>query len=364
MLPVLSIATLVLSAILLAFNAGKFPSSVYLGIFFLLIDLSVYGQYFIGFLTAKEWLGLMLLFPCFMALLAVSVLYLYQRSILTDHSPLIKKDLWLIIPLFIFFITGALFIFYSKSAVFLGVPALLLTYVLWSSHQLISHVKHENKTLVFPRQKLMIPWLFTLSGFLFLAAVNMLLWVLQIFYIDGSGLILVFRFLQYTLLVGFVALLLSTIFFPAVMFGLPRFSGTRKTSGKSGILAQDGTHTRPDAVIGYTLFVKQKTDSCMEKFRPYLKSQCNLAYFSKITGIPSHHLACYFKYIKKQSFTDFRNGWRIEHAKKLISKGKASGFSPNEIGFLSGFSSRFSFIRAFKKAERISIHTFLQQNVK
>jgi AraC-like DNA-binding protein len=92
----------------------------------------------------------------------------------------------------------------------------------------------------------------------------------------------------------------------------------------------------------------------MKELQPYLQSDCNLAYFSKLTKIPVHHLAYYFREEKRQSFNDFRNEWRIKHAKNLIKEGKNAELTLEAIGLLSGFSSRNTFFTAFKKAEGIS----------
>lgn len=102
--------------------------------------------------------------------------------------------------------------------------------------------------------------------------------------------------------------------------------------------------------------------SFMEKKRPWLQAQCNLVHFSKITCIPTHHLACYYKYIKQQNFNNICNRWRINYAKSRLSQNKASGLSLQEIGFISGFSSQRRFFRTFRKAERVSIRAFPSQN--
>ncbi|MEI6436852.1 MAG: helix-turn-helix domain-containing protein, partial [Bacteroidota bacterium] len=86
-----------------------------------------------------------------------------------------------------------------------------------------------------------------------------------------------------------------------------------------------------------------------------------LAYLSKLIKIPAHHLAYYYREVKKQSFNDFRNVWRINHAKNLIKEGKANELTLEAIGQLSGFSSRNAFFTAFKKAEGTSPRAFANQ---
>ena len=95
----------------------------------------------------------------------------------------------------------------------------------------------------------------------------------------------------------------------------------------------------------------------------YLQSDCNLAYFAKFIKIPAHHLAYYFREVRKQSFNDYRNEWRVNHAKKLISEGGAKQHTLEAIGSSSGFSSRNTFFTAFKKVEGMPPSAFASQFV-
>ena len=350
--------------ILLYFNARKIPSTVYLGLFFVLISLCSFCPLSIFYPETTPWDEVIFLGFGFAVSLVGPILQLYVRSVLTDNLCLSIKDLWHLMPFMFFFISIPFFDFISGTAIFLIWPVLILGYTLWSSIQLISYVKREKETLIFSGQKIMIPWLATLLSLSFLVAIIVLLGVLPFSLINNVGLLSTFNTLQNILLAWILTLLALIFVFPGLLYGLPRLSGISENSGVSYFLTYDGINAKPDLVSEYLLFIQQKTDSFMKDKRPWLQSQCNLAYFSKVTRIPAHHLACYFKYIKKQSFTNFRNEWRIEHAKKLISQGKASNLSPREIGFLSGFSSQHHFFRAFKKVEGISNQTFLSLNLK
>ncbi len=82
----------------------------------------------------------------------------------------------------------------------------------------------------------------------------------------------------------------------------------------------------------------------MKDYKPYLQSDCNLAYIAKLTKIPAHHISYFFREVRHQSFNDYRNTWRVEHAKNLILEGKTDDLSMEGIGSLSGFSSRNTFL--------------------
>ena len=111
----------------------------------------------------------------------------------------------------------------------------------------------------------------------------------------------------------------------------------------------------------YLHSIGRKADFCMKEFHPYLKPNFNLFKLSVLIDIPVHHLAYYFREEKKQTFNDFRNEWRINHAKRLIREGKASELTMEAIGLLSGFTSRNTFLKAFKKAEGIAPAVFAAQ---
>ena len=99
----------------------------------------------------------------------------------------------------------------------------------------------------------------------------------------------------------------------------------------------------------------------MLELQPFLQPDLNMAQFAVTIQIPVHHLAYYFREVKKQSFSDYRNKWRIDNAKKLISEGKASGLTLEAIGLQSGFATRNTFLTAFKRSEGISPNTFVAQ---
>ena len=112
---------------------------------------------------------------------------------------------------------------------------------------------------------------------------------------------------------------------------------------------------------GYLRSIGREADACMEKFQPYTNPSFNLAEFAVVLRIPVHHLSYYFREVKKQSFTDYRNEWRINHAKALIKEGKANEMTLEAIGLLSGFNNRNTFFNAFKKIEGISPSAFVNQ---
>jgi YesN/AraC family two-component response regulator len=182
------------------------------------------------------------------------------------------------------------------------------------------------------------------------------------FTLTGSHLFVSLIVLKALSLISLIVLLISPFFFPGILYGLPQipqkiFSKTNKHRGQE-VYREDTPKITPTLESEYLLSIQKIADTCMEELQPYLQSDCNLASLAKLTKIPAHHYSVFFRQLKKQSFNDYRNEWRIKHAKQLILEGRSSDLSLEGIGLLSGFSSRNTFYNAFKKVEGISPGAF------
>lgn len=393
MLLFLSITGIVLSIILLYFNVKKYTSSVYLGSFFLLISLYGFVQHSLFYSDSLFLVSLTYINFAFLTYLIGPALYWYVRSLLMDNARLKKADIWHLLPAAIFLLTSAPYIFSSWSfkimngaeilkdigfigyykptvlyrlfpnaAIYLSRPAVVLFYVFWSAGMLVKYIFSNKESSVFTGQRYMLKWLAALLGFLFILAISQFILVGESFIFENSRLFFTFNLLQIISAIGLAGLLISPFFFPAILYGLPRYpENTREESslGESIFLANNSFRRKmPAFESNYIEIIGQKIINCMSTQQPHLSPNCNLIAISKCTGLPVHHLAYYFREIKKQTFNDFRNEWRINHAKKLILEGKARDLTLEAIGILSGFSTRNTFFTAFKKIEGVSPSTF------
>jgi AraC-like DNA-binding protein len=320
--------------------------------------------------------------------------YWYVRSVLTDDPHLKKRDLWHFLPMIIFFLAALPNLFSPLSThvaaatamvnnagamqhykptllsgilsfpvLFLSRPVLVLVYTLWATKQYFHYLLRKRGSSVFSQQYFMTKWLPVLLGSLFVLVISHMLMVID-FTVKGSHVFFTLHTLQILSGLGLTALLISPFFFPAILYGLPRVPESLPTQkSHDNLLGQPVLvkKQKPDFEAEYIQLISQKVDSCMKEYQPYLQPECNLAYISKLIKIPAHHLAYYFKDVKQQTFNDFRNEWRINHAKNLIREGKAGELTLEAIGLLSGFSSRNTFFTAFKKTEGISPGAFVAQ---
>jgi AraC-like DNA-binding protein len=396
MLLTISLAGIFLSAILLYFNGRKYPSAIYLGVFFLLISLYGIIQHILLDSGSVFLVSIIFLNFGFLPYLIGPMIYWYVRSVLTDNPFLRKKDLWHLLPSAIVFINTLPHMFSSysyKSRIaaslignpnphgllsstllhgiipdelfYLGRPLMVLAYTIWSAMIFIKYLKENRNSEVMAGQRYIIRYLAYLLGFLFILAVSYFHFMMEVFTAKDMRLFDATGFLQVLSGIGLAGMLITPFFFPGILYGMPHLPETiliyEQTKGSKKVMPNEGKTQSPGFGKEYLDYIGQKTDSSMTEFKPYLQRDCNLASMSQLTNIPAHHLAYYFREERKRPFNDFRNGYRISHAKSLMIEGKSKELTLEAIGYLSGFSSRKTFFNVFKKAEGISPREFIQQ---
>ncbi len=384
----LSITGIFLSAILLYYNARENRSSVFLGLFFSLISIYAFNQYVVLYSKSEFLVSVFFLNIGFLSYLIGPMLYWYIRSVLSDNSHLKKTDLWHLLPMLVFLVAtlphlfspwahkveiatriiqdSSFFVNYNHTVlykvpailVFLSRPLLILAYASWSTRMIIRYLKQKRGISVLSQQQFMTKWLTVLLVFLFIHIFSQILQIYQSYSVRNIISFYTLNLLQILSGAGLTGLLISPFFFPTILYGLPRMPVSKgilkPLEQQTVVLPGEDQKILSSFEADYLDLITQKAESCMEQLRPYLQTDCNLAYFAKLINIPVHHLAYYFREVKNQSFSDFRNEWRVNHAKKLIAEGKANELTLEAIGLLSGFSTRNTFFTAFKKIEGVS----------
>ena len=396
MLLFLSLLGFFLSLILLFFNSKKYSSSIYLGVFFLLVSHYGFCQYVLlysksVFLIELLLLGFAIVFPPLY--LIGPVLYWYVRSVLTDNYRLKRKDIWHLAPMIIYLLAALPFTFvplsekisaakevvndvgyiqyfkatflsdiFSVPAIYLSRPVLILAYTIWAIVLWIRYTANKKLSSVFSSQHFMKVWISVLLETLLILLISHILLIIRVFELNFSELALALGVLRILSVAGLIGLLISPFFFPSIIYGLPQvpeLTGTshkiaKKTNGNSGDLTKTNTHLEAD----YLNSIGQKAESYMIENQPYLQPHFNINKLAVEINVPMHHLGYYLRQIKKQSFTEYRNTWRIEHAKKLMMEGKQNDLTLEAIASLSGFSNRNSFRATFQKIEGIPPSAF------
>jgi AraC-like DNA-binding protein len=391
----LSITGILLSVLLIYFKSRKHIATIYLGGFFFLVSFYTLNHYIL--LSSKSLLLITIFFTHFNFLfyLIGPLLYWYIRSVLTDDPHLKKKDLFHLLPMVVYLLASLPYLFrpnafkvqiateivrdfnfiwnhsqtvlsdlFSIPAIFLSRYVLILGYTIWSIGLLIRYHKQRGKLRVFSGQNFMIKWLSILLGFLTILVISRTFIMIGTFYIDYQ----IFHslsILQVLSMVGLIGMLISLLVYPEILYGLPRVPESiiacQTEVEDTDLVAPRTTNSKITLEREYLRYIAQKSDSCMEEHQPFISPGFNLTRFSVLTNIPIHHLAYYFKKTRKQSFGDYRNQWRINHAKKLITEGKANSQTIEAIGLQSGFVTRNTFLNAFKRLEGITPKDFASQ---
>ena len=390
----LSLLGIFLSVTLLSFTTRYYKSAIYLGFFFFTISVHNFLTYVTLYSKSVLLVSIFFLNFTFIVYLIGPMLFWYVRSILTDNPRLGKWDLLHFLPMLAFLVAtipymltpysakvevaakivedsmnlgkyNGTYIIFPVIVTYLSRPVLILGYTLWSAGLFVRYLLQKGKSSVLSRQHFMTKWLSVLLVLLFIWIFSHFMIFMEFFTWYDIKIFYTLNVLQILSGTGLIGLLISPFFFPGILYGLPRVPQgilTSEPDGAENDSSPEKTNKHPLSFESdYLHSIGRKADFCMKELHPYLQPNFNLFKLSVLIDIPVHHLAYYFREEKKQSFNDFRNEWRINNAKKLIREGKASELTMEAIGLLSGFSSRNTFLAAFKKAEGIAPAVFAAQ---
>ncbi len=375
--------------ILLFYDAVKNRSTIFLGLFFMVVSLYAINDYVLLYSKSVFFISLVVTNITFLYYLIGPLLYWYIRSILKGNSAFGNIDLLHLLPMLVYLVAALPYMFssyaykveiaeqivkdagflgtfeftilskiFSNTVVYLSRPFLALFYTCWSIVLMIRQISSSPTRFFSSRRSFMMKWLCSLLGFQLLLVVSHLLSIFHTF-INNSDVFYTTNLLQILSSLGLIGLIVSLFLFPDILYGLSRYSEAvvspiPETQDKLEVIIRDQNFES-----NYIFLIEQKSNSCMKDFQPYLQPELNLNRFSDILQLPAHHVAYYFREVKKQTFNDYINECRIEYAKNLIIEGKKRDLTLEAVGILSGFTSRSTFFRAFKKAEGISPGSFV-----
>jgi AraC-like DNA-binding protein len=330
-------------------------------------------------IASEEFLGIFLpiLMPIFM--LSGSILYLYVKNNLADQPHKLSwwKDgihfipsLISLVNLFPYmvlpmsekvvlireliqnpnFIYNIPFLFFPNAYIFLIRPVLGIIYISICYYQ----IRQTKKRLSELNQELPgvnFKWL------------NLILTITLLNFISLVFMIYDFIFFRTTLdnnimtlvaitfpMLCVVALNISILFFPSVMYGFINFKNNLKP-----VLFEDSTTELilnedlidEDARKTFKL-VAEKLEIYFQS-KPYLQPGFNLSTITGQTDLPYHKITSYFSVYLGINFNDWKNNARVDYAVDLINSGRAKNLTLESIASSCGFLSRSNFVNAFKK---------------
>ena len=103
--------------------------------------------------------------------------------------------------------------------------------------------------------------------------------------------------------------------------------------------------------------------SAMDEKNAFLDPLLSISKLAEITDIPQYKITLLLNQALNLSFYDFVNKYRVNRAKKLLQSEKAQQYSILGIADESGFNSKASFNRVFKKITGMTPSQYMKKLV-
>lgn len=382
MLLYFSLLGFLISGILLFYNKKKNPASAYLAFFFLLVSLYRLNEYVILYSKSVFWNAIISSNFVFLAYLIGPFLFFYVRSVVCGKTKLTSIDLVHFLPAALFFlalipyittpfsykmeiaqkiVSDSSFLYgfkptifsdiFSVRAVYYSRPVSIFAYSVYSIFILSKCVITRNKANLIIDQ-VVLRWLVFL---LFVTVSSFLIHWWTIIYMFGNESTILFiegELILKLAWLSFMILIISPLLFPKILYGI----GATENSWlileeKSNSINQEGIMAKQASIVDkeYYMQIGILIDEYLTEKKSFINSGYNLTQLAEEIGLPVHHLSYYFREIRQQNFTDYKNELRVKYACELILRDQFKDMTLEAIGEEAGFSSRVTFMRAFKK---------------
>ena len=106
---------------------------------------------------------------------------------------------------------------------------------------------------------------------------------------------------------------------------------------------------------------RKKLQAYIESEKPYLNPSITLAELASKIGLHPNELSQIINKEEGMNFNDYINSHRVEAVKASIQSGRADQFTLLTIAYESGFNSKATFNRTFKKFTNQSPSQFLKE---
>jgi AraC-like DNA-binding protein len=155
--------------------------------------------------------------------------------------------------------------------------------------------------------------------------------------------------------ISFFVITTYLLLFPQILNGLPFVKYTEK---KSELLSDELVKV-PYIHKNYTKEIAQ-LDAYFSNSKAYLQPNLSISEVAVATQIPNRELSFLINSYYKQRFSDYLNDMRLTHFLAQVDAAALDQFTIEAIALASGFSSKSSFYRAFKKKYGSSPSAYLQ----
>jgi AraC-like DNA-binding protein len=155
--------------------------------------------------------------------------------------------------------------------------------------------------------------------------------------------------------ISFFVITTYLLLFPQILNGLPFVKYTEK---KSELLSDELVKV-PFIHKNYAKEIAQ-LEAYFASSKAYLQPNLSISEVAVATQIPNRELSFLINSYYKQRFSDYLNDMRLSHFLAQVDAAALDQFTIEAIALASGFSSKSSFYRAFKKKYGSSPSTYLQ----
>lgn len=386
MLLYISLLLIFFSLILVFHNWNINKNAIYLAITFILIALYGLTHYFTVYGGSVFWMALFYNNISPLMLLPGPFLYFYMRGTLNDKQGLHWKDSLHFIPAIIHFI-GVIPYYITSFSYKLSICKLLL--------EDIENIKKFRWNVFFTSEFNFSFRIFLLFGYL--AYCMVLLWkftnnrkklenipvkqysitirwlkflLLLILLLNINYVGMTFYFFKYyrfgtlhnviniSTIVSFGLLVSSLLFFPEVLYGLPRTKKikNKKKSTSTAELSVANNNDEQDPFLD----LYEKIKVYLDRDKPYLNSNFSIAQISIDMGVPQNHVSYCINTLFNTKFSKLRTQLRVEQTKVLLYESKNSKITIDGIAQMVGFTSRSSFYNAFKEETGVTPSDYLK----
>ncbi|MCB0649481.1 MAG: AraC family transcriptional regulator [Saprospiraceae bacterium] len=349
-----------LLAILLFTKKGRVQADYVLAVWLVVvtIHLFAYFSYVSGIIFKHDWLiNLALPYPFFHG----PFLYLYVRSLSSEEPLELKHFLThFLLPFGLIMseipiltlppeLKKALMlgndktfdIYFTFQSILLNISGIfyvIVTYLLLRKHKKNVLQKFSAK------EKITLDWL----QFLYYSMTG--LWVLIIF-IQRDELIFGGASL-FVLFMGYFGLRQPSI-----------FRGHNDTNLVEEVIetltVPDSKYSKSGLSPEMSLSIHQSLVELMKEEKPFLQPELSLKELSGLLDVNPNYLSQVINEREGLNFYDYINGQRAEHFKALIRQGKGENYTLLALAYESGFNSKATFNRFFKKHSGLSPSEFL-----
>lgn len=295
-----------------------------------------------------------------------TLFWFYTKSIVNPSFRFGKKDLWHFIPIIVFLSIMLLPVFSDTilpKSKLVGYPLsklIINPIYLFAVLILLNRYRKQILNEVSYTDKINLMWLDWITvGAILLWIIALLGYIFSLNHVIAKPLLtdyLVLSFLGlYMFALAYVAFTKTDLFKQdniryARLAEEPYISTSIESNEKSG----------EDEVVLKNIMLS--LNDYLNKEKPYLDSQLTIHKLAQLTGIPKYKISKAINAEKQQNFFEYINGFRVNHVIGKIKAGELKELSLLGVALDSGFNSKASFNRIFKKVIGKTPSQFAKEN--